>query len=88
MNVSQFAADISLKARCGQMINYIAEMPSYTYGSKADKLLRSRGHHCELVRREGECGYDLHIYDSDDTALKILDRYAIPYKLKADGGGQ
>lgn len=68
------------------MIKFIAEMPSYTYGLKADKLLKSRGHHCELVRREGECGYDLHIYGNDTAALKILDKYAVPYKLKAGGG--
>lgn len=67
------------------MVKYIAEMPSYTYGQKAAKLLKSAGHICELKRREGDCGYDLHI-SGDSDALQLLDKYAIPYTIKGNGG--
>lgn len=66
------------------MIEYIAEMPSYTYAVKAERLLKSRKIRCEIKRREEGCGYDLHIYNK--TALAILDKNAIPYELKKSGG--
>lgn len=62
------------------MIEYIAEMPSYTYAVKAEKLLKARGIRCEIKRREEGCGYNLHVYNK--TALAILNKSGISYKLK------
>lgn len=62
------------------MIEYIAEMPSYTYAVKAEKFLKARGIRCEIKRRDEGCGYDLHVYNR--TALAILNKGNIPYKLK------
>lgn len=67
------------------MVKYIAEMPSFTYGQKAVKLLRSNGIRCDLVRREGGCGYDIHVYGSNE-AFRILNKFGIPYTLKGNGG--
>lgn len=66
-------------------MKYILQMPSYTYGQKAAKLLRSAGHQCELKRRDGDCGYDLHIYGNSE-ALKLLDKNGILYSLKGKEG--
>ncbi|MCM1132790.1 MAG: DUF3343 domain-containing protein [Ruminococcus flavefaciens] len=62
------------------MIEYIAEMPSYTYAMKAERLLKARGIRCEIKRREEGCGYNLHVYNK--TSLEILRQNAVPYKLK------
>lgn len=62
------------------MIEYIAEMPSYTYAVKAEKVLKARGIRCEIKRRDEGCGYNLHVYNK--TALAILNKSGIPYKLK------
>lgn len=62
------------------MIEYIAEMPSYTYAVKAEKALKARGIRCEIKRRDEGCGYDLYVYNR--TALAILNKGNIPYKLK------
>ncbi len=62
------------------MIEYIAEMPSYTYAMKAEKLLKARGIRCEIKRRDEGCGYNLHTYNK--TSLAILDKNGVPYKLK------
>lgn len=67
------------------MNEYIAEMPSYTYAVKAEKLLKSRGINCKIKRREEECGYNLYVYNK--TSLDILRKNAIPYKLKNPEGG-
>lgn len=62
------------------MTEYIAEMPSYTYALKAEKLLKSRNIRCEIKRRDEGCGYNLHVYNK--TSLAVLDKNGIPYKLK------
>lgn len=66
------------------MNEYTVEMPSYTYAVKAEKLLKSRGIRCEIIRREEECGYNLHIYNK--TSLDIMKKNGIPYKLKNTEG--
>lgn len=62
------------------MIEYIAEMPSYTYAVKAEKLLKARGIRCEIQRRDEGCGYNICVYNK--TALAILNKSGISYKLK------
>lgn len=66
------------------MFRYILMMPSYTYGQKAVKLLRSDGWKCELKRREGECGYDLHVV-GDPNTLRFLTKNGIPFTVKTGG---
>lgn len=58
-----------------------ADMPSYTYAMKGQKLLRSRGFPCDVKKRDTACGYSLHIYGDAAAAIEILDRYSIPYTL-------
>ena len=66
-------------------------MPSYTFAVKAERLLRSRGYNCKVVRKErsanGSCGYMLHIYGHCREAAEILDKNAVPYKKFYDDGG-
>lgn len=69
----------------------IAEMPSYTYAVKSEKLLKARGYQCEIHREEANfekgCGYSLKIYGNCDQAVKLLDNYSIPYTSFSYGGG-
>ncbi len=65
-------------------MKYILQMPSYTYAQKAVKLLVSFGYKCELKRRQGECGYDLHT-ERNPSIPKLLNKYNIPYTLKEVG---
>lgn len=62
------------------MNEFIAEMPSYTYALKAEKLLKARGIRCEIKRREEGCGYNLQVYNK--TSLAVLSKNGVPYKLK------
>ncbi|MBR1824120.1 MAG: DUF3343 domain-containing protein [Ruminococcus sp.] len=66
----------------------IAEMPSYTYAVKAERLLRSRGYRCKVVRKDknssGGCGFLLHIYGYCLEAAEILERNAVPFKYIND----
>lgn len=68
-----------------------AEMPSYTYAVKGEKLLKARGYQCEVQREEAPsengCGYSLKIYGDCSRAKNILDSYAIPYTSFVYGGG-
>lgn len=57
-----------------------AEMPSYTYALKSQRLLRSRGFSCDISRTERGCGYRLRIHRNCTEALSILDSYDIPYR--------
>ena len=66
------------------MKKYLAEMPSYTYAVKAQRLLGSSGIASEIVRRESGCGFDLLFYSS--AVLAILDKNAVPYRLTDNGG--
>ena len=66
------------------MKKYLAEMPSYTYAVKAQRLLRGSGISSEIVRRESGCGFDLLFYSS--AAIAILDKNAVPYRLTDNGG--
>lgn len=66
------------------MKNYLAEMPSYTYAVKAQRILRGHGISSEVRRRGEGCGYDL-LFDSP-SAFDILDKNAVPYELKNSGG--
>ncbi|MBE6862209.1 MAG: DUF3343 domain-containing protein [Ruminococcus sp.] len=65
------------------MAQCIAEMPSYTYAMKAEKLLKSRNIPCRVIRSEktdsNECGYSLEITGSCKSAAVILKNYSIPY---------
>ena len=75
----------------GMIMTFLtAEMPSYTYAVKGEKLLRSGGCECMIARKEKtsseSCGYLLKISGKCHDALKILDRYAVPYKVISDGG--
>ncbi|MDE7365225.1 MAG: DUF3343 domain-containing protein [Ruminococcus sp.] len=62
------------------MTEYTAEMPSYTYAMKAEKLLKARGIRCEIKRREEGCGYNICLYNK--TSFEILRKNGIPFKLK------
>ena len=68
-----------------------AEMPSYTYAVKGERLLKARGYKCEVQREEAPsekgCGYSLKIYGDCSRAKKILDSYVIPYTSFVYGGG-
>ncbi|MGB4091259.1 MAG: DUF3343 domain-containing protein [Ruminococcus flavefaciens] len=68
----------------------IAEMTSYTYAVKGERLLRSRGYKCKVTRKEkntaGGCGYQLNIYGHCRETAALLERYAIPYRTLSDGG--
>lgn len=69
------------------MKKFIAEMPSYTYAVKGEKLLRSRGFDCKIVRSEKSCGYSLLINTSELNATKafnILEKNAVPYERGTD----
>lgn len=67
-----------------------ADMPSYTYAVKGEKLLKARGFPCEVKRKSasggGGCGFTLVIRGSCREALKVLDRYSVPYTLQGGGG--
>mgnify|MGYP000028282763 CR=1 FL=1 len=65
-------------------MTYTAEMPSYTYARKAQKLLERAGYPSEIVRRESGCGFDLRLHSLN--ALRFLEQNAITYKLKNGGG--
>lgn len=66
-------------------------MPSYTFAVKAEKLLRSKGYQCRVVRKEKtaseSCGFMLKVNGHCREAAEILDRYAVPYKSLTDDGG-
>ncbi len=62
----------------------IAEMPSYTYAVKSQRLLRSRGFPCEVARTERGCGYRLIISRSCSEALRVLKLYDILYRTEAE----
>ena len=67
----------------------IAEMPSYTYAVKGEKLLRARGYPCEIKRNElpgGGCGFSLIIKGGCPEALDILRAYSVPYTNVRGGG--
>ena len=68
----------------------IAEMTSYTYAVKGERLLRSRGYKCKVTRKdknsEGGCGYQLNIYGHCTEASALLERYNVPYRMISDGG--
>ena len=69
----------------------IADMPSYTYAVKAERLLRSHGCHCSIIRKDkalsSGCGFMLKIYGTCNKAADILDTNAIPYTMLYDDGG-
>ncbi|MCM1529444.1 MAG: hypothetical protein NC093_05540 [Alistipes sp.] len=65
-------------------MTYTAEMPSYTYARKAQRLLERGGFPSEIVRRESGCGFDLRLYSRN--ALKFLDQNSVTYRLKGSGG--
>ena len=69
---------------------FTAEMPSYTYAVKGERLLKSRGCDCRIVRKEKtaseSCGYLLKINGKCRDAFRILDNYAVPYIVTSDGG--
>lgn len=68
----------------------IFDMPSYTYALKAQRMLRTHGYQCRVVRREKSaersCGYSLVIDRNCKNAVDLLDRYDIPYSLRNSGG--
>ena len=68
----------------------IAEMPSYTYAVKGERLLRARGFPCKVKRKErtssGGCGFILKVYGQCSEAAGILDMNAVPYRTISDGG--
>lgn len=68
----------------GDIMTYRAEMPSYTYARKAQKLLQKGGFPSEIIRRESGCGFDLRLYSRN--ALEFLEQNAVTYKLKSSGG--
>lgn len=67
-----------------------AVMPSYTYAMKAERLLRSRGYSCEIVRRgntsDSGCGFSLRIKGDCGAAAEILKSYSVPVTAVTDGG--
>ena len=69
----------------------IADMPSYTYAVKAERLLRSRGYRCRIARKvkasSDGCGFILRINGQCREVYEILDRYAVPYNILYDDGG-
>lgn len=65
-------------------MTFTAEMPSYTYARKAQKLLERGGFQSEIVRRESGCGFDLRLYSRN--ALNFLEHNSITFKLKNSGG--
>lgn len=68
----------------------IAEMTSYTYAVKGERLLRARGYPCKVKRNSkaaaGGCGYVLHIYGDCREAEDILENNGVPYRIVSDGG--
>lgn len=65
-------------------------MPSYTYAMKAEKLLKTRGIACEIIRNEKTsadgCGYSVYIKNNCSDAMEILRNYAVPYTGITEGG--
>lgn len=65
-------------------------MPSYTYALKAQRLLRTRGYQCRMIRREKSaersCGYSLVIDMNCRSAAELLEKYSVPYSLRDSGG--
>lgn len=67
----------------------IAEMSSYTYAVKGERLLRARGYPCKVKRKDtpkGGCGFVLYIYGCCPEAADILDNNGVPYRIVSDGG--
>ena len=68
----------------------IAEMSSYTYAVKGERLLRARGYPCRISRKErtssGGCGFQLNIYGNCREAADILARNAVPCNIADEGG--
>ena len=61
-----------------------ADMPSYTFAIKAQKLLKARGYFCEIKRNQNisnsGCGYYLIINESCERAEEILKKYSVPFE--------
>jgi hypothetical protein len=69
----------------------IADMPSYTYAVKGEKLLKARGYPCEIKRNERSagkgCTFSLVIHGRCTEALELLSRYSIPFSdIRRKGG--
>jgi len=71
-----------------------ADMPSYTFAMKAQKLLKARGYVCEIRRSqsssESGCGYYISTSGDCKKIKEILENYSVPFEnlrrgLNTDG---
>ena len=61
-----------------------ADMPSYTFAMKAQKILKARGYLCEIKRNtssaESGCGYYISVSRNCSEIKNILESYSVPFK--------
>lgn len=61
-----------------------ADMPSYTFAIKAQKLLKARGYVCEIKRSQSNpdsgCGYYISFSGDCSKAEEILRNYSVPFE--------
>ncbi len=61
-----------------------ADMPSYTFAIKAQKLLKARGYVCEIKRLPSSydtgCGYYISTSGNCSEIKEILQNYSVPFE--------
>ena len=61
-----------------------ADMPSYTFAMKAQKILKARGYLCEITRNtssaESGCGYYISVSGNCSEIKNILESYSVPFE--------
>ena len=61
-----------------------ADMPSYTFAMKAQKLLGARGYFCEIKRlpstSDSGCGYYISVSGDCSQIENILKKYSVPFE--------
>lgn len=64
-----------------------ADMPSYTFAIKAQKILKARGYFCEIKRKSDSsegCGYYLSFSGDCGEVKRLLERYSLPFERLRD----
>ncbi len=66
------------------MMRCFADMPSYTFAMKAQKILKARGYVCEIKRNtssaESGCGYYISVSADCSEIKDVLESYSVPFE--------
>lgn len=66
-----------------------ADMPSYTFAMKAQKLLKARGYECEIKRNQSVsdtgCGYYISTSGECGKIKEVMENYSIPFERLRKG---